>query len=577
MKKTINICYMMKPVFDLQISFTVKKSKTSKLAQNYHSNSMRNSNIKKCLHLKDNSNSNFCEQCACIYINTKSPCSTKPITSIKSSMLNYQIEIPPIEELNVIKSNAMNQERICLKEINHFNSETMLEKRKKIISKIKACCRKYNFNQYTLQHSVFLMDLLTIKYTSLPINTYEKIAMTALILSIKFCELEYKFLSIKQVQSYFDNASIYSLNQIRQSEISSLLKLKYNLNQISFMTVANFLYTHGILFSFDKSNNNNISFIISQIVNTILYNSVSYLQYNQFYIGCGVIASARVICKLQKWPKIFETVYNIKESDFSKEFEFIYHSYTLKKLSIVNIGRNAKRNRSINRKNLLLSQPKKIMSQSLEMTRDTSGVGTHSKKSHQVSVDYSNTSIELYKKKKKINKGVGLYLKHSSLAIGEISARSISSNKKDKLKLCSLNNSIDKVIKTYRAKQDDTSNNELRSSIHNVKVFSSSFHNKTFSNIIATKCNLSARNYPGKVTKLTKDTNRYNRNDIKKSFLSKHSVDIIEELIKQKIRNSMKLSQDLEKSILKTSFQGLNTSNNVNKAKKISKLKTNHK
>ena len=108
----------------------------------------------------------------------------------------------------MLKLTAMTQERISLKEINHFNSETMLEKRKTIITKLKACCRKYNFNQYTLQHSVFIMDLLTVKFSSLPISKYEKIAMTALILSVKFFELEYKFLSIKQVQAYFDNASI---------------------------------------------------------------------------------------------------------------------------------------------------------------------------------------------------------------------------------------------------------------------------------------------------------------------------------------------------------------------------------
>ena len=563
----------MKPVFDLQISFTVKKSKTSRLAKNSHSNSTRNSNPKKCLHSEGQTNLKFCPQCACIYLSN----SSKPITSIKSSLLNYQIEISPIEELKMLKQSAMTQERISLKEITHFNSETMLDKRKKIILKLKACCRKYNFNQYTLQHSVFLMDLLTVKCSSLPVSKYEKIAMTALILSVKFFELEYKFLSIKQVQTYFDNANIYSLNQIRQSEISSLHKFNYNLNLISFMTVANFLYTHGVIFSFDKANNNNISFVISQIVSTILYNSISYLQYNQFCIGYGVIASARVICKLQKWPKTFEEVYNIKETDFAKEFEFVYHSYTLKKLSI---GRNEKRNRSINRKNFVLSQPKKILSQSLEMTRDTSGVGTHSKKSHQVSVDYSNSSIELYRKKKKIKKGVGLYLKHSSFAITEISNHSISKNKKDKIKLISLNNSIEKGINTYRCKQksqcDSASKNDS-SMTHNVKVFSSSFHNKTFSNITTTKCCLSSRNYKGKVTKLTKDANRYNRNDIKKSFLSKHSVDIIDELIKQKIRHSMKLSQELEKSFLKNSFQNANNTNNVNKAKKISKLSTNKK
>lgn len=102
--------------------------------------------------------------------------------------------------------------------------------------------------------------------------------------------------------------------------------------------------------------------------------------------------------------KVFEEVYNIREADFLKEFEFVYHSYTLKKLSLVNIGRNAKRNRSINRKNFVLLKPKKVLSQSLEMTRDTSWVGTHSRKSHQVSVDYANTSIELYKNKKKTKK-----------------------------------------------------------------------------------------------------------------------------------------------------------------------------
>ena len=81
MHKNNKYFYMMKPVFDLHISFTVKKSKTSKLNQNYNSNSVHNNNNKKCLHLEDKINSNFCEQCACIYINNKS--TTKPITSIK--------------------------------------------------------------------------------------------------------------------------------------------------------------------------------------------------------------------------------------------------------------------------------------------------------------------------------------------------------------------------------------------------------------------------------------------------------------------------------------------------------------
>ena len=53
---------------------------------------------------------------------------------------------------------------------------------------------------------------------------------------------------------------------------------------------------------------------------------------------------------------------------------------------------------------------------------------------------------------------------------------------------------------------------------------------------------------------------------MKKSFLLKHSVDIIDELIKQKIRHSMKLSQDLEKSFLKISFQCANNTNTVNKS-----------
>ena len=103
----------MKPVFDLQISFTVKKSKTSRLAKNSHSNSTRNSNPKKCLHSEEQTNLKFCPQCACIYLSN----SSKPITSIKSSLLNYQIEISPIEELKMLKQSAMTQERISLKEI----------------------------------------------------------------------------------------------------------------------------------------------------------------------------------------------------------------------------------------------------------------------------------------------------------------------------------------------------------------------------------------------------------------------------------------------------------------------------
>lgn len=567
----------MKPVFDPQISFTVKKSKTSKLYSNYRSNSLHKKT--KCLHLfKIFSKDKFCANCACIhYTHTYSPSSKKTIiTSIKPTNLNYDIEIDPVEELETMKIIATNQDKLSQKELSQVNSELMLDKRKKIISKITKACKKYNFSQITFQLTIYLMDLISGKFHPLPFHKYEKIALCVFLIVIKFTDIEYKFRDIKQILSCFDNSSIYSVTQIKHCEISSLQKLKYNPNHITFALVSNFLYLHGITFSFDKSNGDSVGYLISRLIKSIQFNSISYLQYNQFNLGCAVIATSRVISKLQKWPKVFEEVYHIKESDFAKEYEFVYHSYISKNKSTINIGRNSKRAR-VERKNIVLSQPKKMMSQSMDMTRDTSGVHTNSKKSRQASVDIVNSSSrDTYKKKKKINRGVGLYLKYGAVTITEISDASKSKTKKEVTKLNSLNNSNDKGIYTYRQKTHSKMeySKDPKNFIHNVKIFSASFHNNNYSSNIRnnnTKLSLSMRNTCN-VSKMVKTNNRYNRNEIKKSLLTKNSVDIIEELIKDKIRHSMKLSHDIEKSILKTSLQGYNNNNNINKNKKLSKL-----
>jgi hypothetical protein len=377
------------------ISFTVKKTKTSKLTRKPKIKTTAGSFLHFHPNLSHTTKSLFCQGCACLHF--FNPCSFSTITSSKPLYLNYPIEIPPLDFFIPfkIKNNIH-------KPPNSFQP-SLLSNRTRIIKKYKHTSSKLKLSQQTIYNALYILDQLIFTQQNFTDNNkLDKFGLNALILSIKFNELEYNYESLKTIQSAYEginNNCILSLTQIKKLEVIVLKLINYNLNSISFITIVSYFILNGILFCFDNkdgsncnnnssnnlhsnlNSNNNISLSIKnkqslslltrKIALFIIENNIHYMEYNQFYLACAVIAYARNTLHFEKWPIIaFEYIYNVKESDFEKEYNFVnnvltdskqlaqtqtlsnLHELILYKVITPNKGRNIKRTKVNTHKNI---------------------------------------------------------------------------------------------------------------------------------------------------------------------------------------------------------------------------------
>ena len=187
----------MHSITEPQISFTVKKTKTSKLTRKPKIKTTTGSFLHFHPTLSHTTKSLFCQECACLHF--FNPCSFSTITSSKPLYLNYPIEIPPLDFFIPFKlKNNIH------KSPNSFQP-SLLSNRTRIIKKYKHTSSKLKLSQQTIYNALYILDQLIFTQQNFTNNNkLDKFGLSALILSIKFNELEYNYESLKTIQSAYE-------------------------------------------------------------------------------------------------------------------------------------------------------------------------------------------------------------------------------------------------------------------------------------------------------------------------------------------------------------------------------------
>ena len=196
-----------------------------------------------------------------------------------------------------------------------------------LILEIKHFINKYKMNQACFYSSIYLFDKLLAKKIKLKI--YE-VALGALILSVKFFELDGNSPHLNKFQEILKTNQKISLDRIFEIEIKCIKELRYKFNTPDAYSFINIILMYGIIFNTD-SNKRKLSGSIYnlplQIYEQIILANSDYLQFHPLLIAYACVAIARDIYKLDKWIPILSKVFNVNFYEFEEVYSFIYDLY----------------------------------------------------------------------------------------------------------------------------------------------------------------------------------------------------------------------------------------------------------
>ena len=175
--------------------------------------------------------------------------------------------------------------------------------------------------------AILLFDILSIENINKKIlNSFEEIALGALILSIKFNYVENNMFSMKKfLQFYGEN--VYSLTDIFEIERNALKSINYYLNYTTPMCFLEFFMLNGIIYDTDYLSQNQSYKIYIEIVNVlekIMVDSDDYLKYNFFYLACSVVSYCRYILNLEAWPLSLKNVFTVDFINFQTVYNIFF-------------------------------------------------------------------------------------------------------------------------------------------------------------------------------------------------------------------------------------------------------------
>ena len=244
------------------------------------------------------------------------PCTIKP---------NY-LSIPRDVNIKEILSNINNdlKEQISL---NFYRQLTQREKtrRRIFIDAIKNYILINRIKDSIIYPSIYLYDIL-IKNNNTSLSL-EKLSLGAIILSVKFNYCASYRYSNKKYAHY--NFKDYSMEELREIELTCLSLIDYNLLYINPMIYLELLFINGIVFTTDniKPEESNFVYKTSLIVlEEIMKINNCYIQYNPFYISCSVIAFSRKKFNLEEWPNFLGKIFDISFDDFKSTLDFLNES-----------------------------------------------------------------------------------------------------------------------------------------------------------------------------------------------------------------------------------------------------------
>ncbi len=199
--------------------------------------------------------------------------------------------------------------------------------RREIILQIKNFLNRYRMNQWCFYYSVYLIDILLSKKIKLKIH---EIGIGALILSVKFLEIDGHLPHLNKFQEILKTNQKISLDKIFEIEIKCIKELRYKFNTPDAYSFINIILMYGIIFNTD-SNKRKLSGSIYnlplQIYEQIILANSDYLQFHPLLIAYACVAIARDIYKLDKWIPILSKVFNVNFYEFEEVYSFIYDLY----------------------------------------------------------------------------------------------------------------------------------------------------------------------------------------------------------------------------------------------------------
>ena len=205
-------------------------------------------------------------------------------------------------------------------------SQNDLKKRNSILNTIKTFINNKAISKKIFCAIIFLYDILYIKNIDKKIiSTQEEMGIGALLLTLKFIQGIKKSL-FKNILSFFDLNEETNKKGISEIEINCLKLIDYYLSYASPISFLEIFFINGIIFSTDNIKTEQSGHLyesVLDLIEKIMLTSNEYIKYNPLCLCSCIVAFAREIYHLEKWPRILTQAFGVNFSSF----ESIYNEF----------------------------------------------------------------------------------------------------------------------------------------------------------------------------------------------------------------------------------------------------------
>ena len=210
-------------------------------------------------------------------------------------------------------------------------SRKELKIRKSIINSIQSFIKQKSISKKIFCAIIFLYDILNIKNIDKKIiSSQEELGIGALLLTLKFI-IGIKKSLYKNIVSYFDLSEEIYKKGVSEIEINCLKLIDYYLSYASPISFLEILFINGIIFSTDNiktEQSGRIYELILDLIEKIMILSNEYIKYNPLCLCSCIVAFAREIYHLEKWPQILTQAFGVNFSSFENIYNE-FHDYII--------------------------------------------------------------------------------------------------------------------------------------------------------------------------------------------------------------------------------------------------------
>lgn len=203
-------------------------------------------------------------------------------------------------------------------------NDSIIKHRLVIINKMKEFIHLHHLSNNIIFTAINYLDRLICSQLNINIDEF---GIGALLLAIKFNELEIRNPKVKRFQSFIDN-HYFTINELLIVEVKVVKDLNYYLNYIHPYHFLQLIILNGIVFNIDKKAsvngviNSNINVFPFHILEIVMGN-ISYIDHHPLNLALSCVALARQIYQIDKWNALLENLFNIRFNQFEREYSFV--------------------------------------------------------------------------------------------------------------------------------------------------------------------------------------------------------------------------------------------------------------